>query len=71
MARVALIGANGQLGTDITRLWADSDLGKRGDELIGLTHADIEITDSGLIVYAFRDVKHLGEKPHAKGVLDA
>ena len=45
MARVALIGANGQLGTDITRLWADSALGKRGDELIGLTHADIEITD--------------------------
>lgn len=33
--------------------------------------ADIEITDSGLIVYALRDVRHLAEKPHAKGVLDA
>ena len=33
--------------------------------------ADIEITNSGLIVYAFRDVRHLGEKAHAKGVLDA
>lgn len=45
MARVALIGANGQLGSDITRLWTDSALGKRDDELIGLTHADIEVTD--------------------------
>lgn len=33
--------------------------------------AEIEITESGLIVYGFRDVRHLGEKPHAKGVLDA
>jgi hypothetical protein len=33
--------------------------------------AEIEITDSGLIVYALRDVRHLAEKPHAKGVLDA
>ena len=33
--------------------------------------AEIEITDSGLIVYAFRDVRHLPEKPRAKGVLDA
>src|SRR4051794_9206414 len=49
MARVALIGANGQLGTDITRLWADSALGRRGDELIGLTHADIEVTDLAFV----------------------
>jgi hypothetical protein len=33
--------------------------------------AEIEITDSGLIVYALRDVRHLAEKPHARGVLDA
>jgi len=33
--------------------------------------ADIQITDSGVIVYSFRDVQHLGEKAHAKGVLDA
>jgi hypothetical protein len=33
--------------------------------------ADIEITDSGLIVYTFRDVRHLGEKAEARGVLDA
>jgi hypothetical protein len=33
--------------------------------------ADLEVTDSGVIVYAFHDVRHLQEKPHAKGVLDA
>jgi hypothetical protein len=33
--------------------------------------ADLEITDSGVVVYAFHDVRHLQEKPHAKGVLDA
>jgi hypothetical protein len=33
--------------------------------------AELEITDSGVIVYAFHDVRHLQEKPHAKGVLDA
>ena len=33
--------------------------------------ADLEVTDSGVIVYAFHDVRHLQEKPHAKGILDA
>jgi uncharacterized membrane protein len=33
--------------------------------------ADIQVTDSGVIVYAFHDIKHLADKPHAKGVLDA
>jgi dTDP-4-dehydrorhamnose reductase len=45
MARVALIGSNGQLGSDIARLWQASELGRRGDQLIGLVHADIEVTD--------------------------
>lgn len=45
MPRTALIGSNGQLGTDIARLWPDSELGRRGGELIGLTHADLEVTD--------------------------
>ena len=44
MVRVALIGSNGQLGSDIDGLWADSPFGRRGDELIGLTHADLEVT---------------------------
>jgi hypothetical protein len=33
--------------------------------------AEIEITDSGVLVYAFHDVRHLGEKSQARGVLDA
>jgi dTDP-4-dehydrorhamnose reductase len=49
MGRVALIGSNGQLGTDIARLWSASSLGSRGDELIGLTHADIDVTDVALV----------------------
>jgi dTDP-4-dehydrorhamnose reductase len=49
MARIALIGSNGQLGSDIVRLWPASTLGRRGDELIGLTHADIEVTDSTIV----------------------
>src|SRR5262245_23686038 len=44
MARIALIGSNGQLGTDIARVWPSSALSK-SDELIALTHADIEVTD--------------------------
>jgi dTDP-4-dehydrorhamnose reductase len=49
MARIALIGANGQLGSDIYRVWSESALGKRGDELINLTHADIEVTDPDMV----------------------
>ena len=48
MSRIALIGSNGQLGSDISRLWTSSALGARGDELVGLTHADIDVTDAGL-----------------------
>jgi len=44
VARVALIGSNGQLGTDIARLWPSTAQSER-DELIALTHADIEVTD--------------------------
>lgn len=33
--------------------------------------AEVEVSESGVIVYAFRDVIHLGEKAEAKGVLDA
>jgi dTDP-4-dehydrorhamnose reductase len=45
VARIALIGSNGQLGSDIERLWPESIAGGRGDELIALTHADLEVTD--------------------------
>ncbi|HEU5184219.1 MAG TPA: hypothetical protein VFU01_06605 [Gemmatimonadaceae bacterium] len=33
--------------------------------------ADIEITDSGVVVYAFHDVKHLDDKTRARRMLDA
>ena len=33
--------------------------------------ADVEVTDSGVVVYVFHDVKHLADKPHARGLLDA
>src|SRR5688572_19386594 len=49
MSRVALIGSNGQLGSDIARLWPASEAGQRGDQLIGLVHADIEVTDEAQI----------------------
>lgn len=49
MTRVALIGSNGQLGSDIARLWATSEGGRRGDELIGLVHNDIEVTDEAQV----------------------
>jgi hypothetical protein len=33
--------------------------------------ADMEITESGVLVYAFHDVRHLGQKSQARGILDA
>ncbi|HEY7268960.1 MAG TPA: dTDP-4-dehydrorhamnose reductase [Dehalococcoidia bacterium] len=49
MGRIALIGSNGQLGTDIARLWPASNLSRRGDELISLTHADIDVTNPTMV----------------------
>jgi hypothetical protein len=33
--------------------------------------ADVEVTDSGVVVYVFHDVKHLADKSRARGILDA
>lgn len=33
--------------------------------------ADIEVTDSGVVVYAFHDVRHLDDKTRARRMLDA
>jgi hypothetical protein len=41
------------------------------DSLVLREVAELEITDAGLLVYAFSDVQRLGEKSRAKGVLDA
>lgn len=40
------------------------------NELMAREMADIEITDSGLLVYAFHDVRHLSEKETARGLLE-
>ncbi|HET7232474.1 MAG TPA: hypothetical protein VFJ16_20870 [Longimicrobium sp.] len=40
------------------------ELGIRGQ-------ADVQVTDDGLLVYSFYDVRHLSGKHTAKGVLDA
>jgi dTDP-4-dehydrorhamnose reductase len=44
MKKAVLIGSNGQVGSEIARLWETTD-GLRTAQLIGLTHADLEITD--------------------------
>ena len=41
------------------------------DALALREQAELEITESGVIVYAFHDVRHVDEKSRAKGVLDA
>lgn len=44
-----------------------------GEALDGLVlrgQAEIEVTDDGLLVYGFWDVRHLGGKSSARGVLD-
>lgn len=41
------------------------------DSLVVREMAELEITDAGLLVYAFSDVQRLGGKSRAKGILDA
>jgi hypothetical protein len=41
------------------------------DSLAERELADLEITDAGVIVYAFHDAKNIGGKSSARGVLDA
>lgn len=41
------------------------------DALALREQAELEITESGVIVYSFHDVRHLEQKSRAKGVLDA
>lgn len=41
------------------------------DSMVERELADLEITDAGVIVYAFHDAKNIGGKASAKGILDA
>ena len=40
------------------------------NELMAREMAEIEVTDSGLLVYSFHDVRHLSEKEAARGLLE-
>jgi dTDP-4-dehydrorhamnose reductase len=42
--KIAVIGADGQLGTDVVKAFAAN-----GDEVVSLTHSDIEISDKGSV----------------------
>jgi hypothetical protein len=61
----------------LTAVEVASDLGVRVeeakrvlDELMVRGQADIEVTDSGVLVYRFYDIEHLGEKKRTRGLLD-
>ena len=54
-----------------TRLAITPEAAKEAlDALCVRGQADIEITDAGLLVYSFFDIRHLGEKASARGILD-
>ena len=52
MKKTILIGCNGQLGTELTRLW-QARPGAPTIDLVGLTHGDIDVTDRGQVAAAF------------------
>ncbi|MDH3731895.1 MAG: hypothetical protein OEU54_00115 [Gemmatimonadota bacterium] len=41
------------------------------NELMAKEVSDVAVTESGLLVYEFHDLKHLSEKEDARGILDA
>lgn len=51
--RVVIIGANGQLGFDLMRLWSEV---VPGEEPVGLTHAEIEVADPDSVRAALRPI---------------
>ncbi len=56
----------------MTELSVDNDTAKDVlESLASQSLAEVELTESGIIVYSFYEVKHLKDKQHAKGVLDA
>lgn len=50
--RVAVLGGNGQLGTDVVHAFAGN-----GDEAFALTHADLEIANRGSVSNKLRDLQ--------------
>ena len=55
-----------------TALSMTPDAAKEALESLGIRgHADVEVTDDGVLVYSFYDIRHLGGKSTAREVLDA
>jgi dTDP-4-dehydrorhamnose reductase len=50
--KVAVLGANGQLGTDVVRAFADN-----GDEVFALVHADVEIARTESVSNKLRELQ--------------
>jgi dTDP-4-dehydrorhamnose reductase len=50
--KIAVIGANGQLGSDLVAAFSE-----HGDAVFGLTHADIEISDSRSVSHALESIR--------------
>jgi dTDP-4-dehydrorhamnose reductase len=50
--KIAVIGANGQLGSDVVRAFTSN-----GDDVYPLTHSDIELSDIDSIFHSFRDIQ--------------
>jgi len=50
--KIAVIGANGQLGSDLTCAFTEN-----GDEVSALTHADVEVTDIVLLSSVLRQLR--------------
>lgn len=56
----------------VSELAVTPETAKRALEAMHMRElAEIEITDSGVLVYAFHDIQRLSEKPYSKGILDA
>ncbi|MDH3601901.1 MAG: hypothetical protein OEU26_20000, partial [Candidatus Tectomicrobia bacterium] len=56
----------------VSELAVEPDTAKQAlDALLGQSLAEIELTDSGVLVYTFYDIQHLAEKRASKGVFDA
>jgi hypothetical protein len=62
--RLTIVEAVGELAI------APEDAKEALDALALRGLADFEVTDSGVIVYVFHDVQHLGDKPRSKGLLE-
>lgn len=50
--KVAVLGGNGQLGTDVVHTFAEN-----GDEVFALTHADLEIANRGSVSNKLRELQ--------------